>query len=271
MDAYNYSETVKKLFALGEPGWHDWMDYSSIGLNEAHINELLHIVQNTSAIWDEAEDVEWAPTHACRALAQLRAVEAFDALIHLHETEGENDWIGEDIPVALATLGAPVIAKLREYLCNLTNNSWTRIAASHALEIMSVQYPETRADCIAAQCAGLELFEQNEEDVNAFIISFLADMNAPETAPLVERAFQSGNVDLTIMGDYEEFQIAVGLLEERITPAPRYGWIDPEMRLHYEEMDAAIKQINKTVRASEKKEKNKRKQEKKSRKKNRKK
>ena len=98
--------------------------------------------------------------------------------------------------------------------------------------------------------------------MNGFIISYLADINAPETAPLVERAFQSGRVDLSIMGDYEEFQIAVGLLKERITPPPKHGWFMPELR---EALDEDDEQMKKRQRQAEKKEKQKRKPAKKAR------
>jgi hypothetical protein len=198
----------------------------------------------------------------------LGAVEALPAMLHLHETEGESDWVGEEIPIALARFGPPVLEDLRTYLSDPKNETWTRVGVSRAMKLISEEFPESRADCIAALCVGLELFEENDETVNGFIISYLADMDAPETASLVERAFQSGRVDLSIMGDYEEFQIAVGLLKERLTPPPKYGWFMPEIReafVEYEEQ----KRIRQ--RQAEKKEKQKCKQAKKARKRHRKK
>ena len=87
-------------------------------------------------------------------------------------------------------------------------------------------------------------------------------------APLVEQAFGTGRVDLSIMGDYEEFQIAVGLLKERLTPRPKYGWFMPEIREAFVEYE---EQMIKRQRQAEKKEKQKRKQAKKARKRHRKK
>ena len=57
------------------------------------------------------------------------------------------------------------------------------------------------------------------------MISYLTDLKAVESVPLVEQAFQSGNVDISVMGDFEDFQIELGLLEERLTPPLQYRWM----------------------------------------------
>jgi len=270
----DYSEIVRKCFTRGEPDWKDWDDYRDLGFSAAHIPELIHILDTTSELWDEAgqdDRIEWAPIHAWRALAQLGAVEALPAMLRLLEKEGDSDWVTEDIPQAAARLGPAAVEDLRDLLCSPGNDDWARIGAARALQLIAEQHPERRGDlpgrpdCIAALCAGLELFEQNDETVNGFIISYLADANAPETAGLVERAFQSGRVDLSIMGDYEEFQIAVGLLKERITPPPRHGWFQPDIRRAFVQNEAQKRRR----RQSEKKEKAKRKQEKLARKRHR--
>lgn len=267
----NYSETVQQCFLRGEPDWEEWDDYVALGFAPAHVPELIDILENTAQIWDEAgeEDrIEWAPIHAWRALSQLGALEALPAMLRLHETESESDWVGEEIPIAMARFGPSVLEDLRAYLCNPNNESWTRIGTAHAIQLICDEFPEQRANGVAALRAGLELFEQNDETVNAFIISYLAELKVQELAPLVERAFQSGRVDLSVAGDFEEFQIDVGLLKERLTPRPKFGWFMPGLReafVTYEE------QMKKKERQTEKKEKEKRKTAKKVRKRSRKK
>jgi len=271
-----YSEIVQQCFTRGEHDWEEWDDYPSLGFTPAHVHELIHILNTTTQIWEQAFEAdtieenltEWAPIHAWRALAQLGAVEALPAMLRLHETEGESDWVGEEIPVVLSRFGPSVLEELRAYLCNPKNETWTRVGVARAVGLISKDFSESRADCMDALSAGLELFEQNDETVNGFIISYLADMDAPETAPLVERAFGSERVDLSIMGDFEEFQIAVGLLKERLTPPPKYGWFMPEIRETFVEYE---EQMKKRQRQAEKKEKQKRKQAKKARKRHRKK
>jgi hypothetical protein len=97
------------------------------------------------------------------------------------------------------------------------------------------------------------------------MISDLLDLRQPSTYPLVEEAFEAGSVDESIIGDWEDFQVAVGLLQERLTKA-RYSWLD----LPAEE-DVEIQAEKAQAKKQAQKEKNKHKQEKKSRKQNRKK
>lgn len=54
------------------------------------------------------------------------------------------------------------------------------------------------------------------------MISYLVDLKALEALPLIEQVFASGNVDLFVCGDFEDVQIELGLLEERLTPPPDF-------------------------------------------------
>jgi hypothetical protein len=50
----------------------------------------------------------------------------------------------------------------------------------------------------------------------------LCDLKAVESAAVIEGAFAADTVDLSMLGDWEEAQILLGLLEERVTPAPNF-------------------------------------------------
>jgi hypothetical protein len=68
----------------------------------------------------------------------------------------------------------------------------------------------------------LERFEENESDVNAFLVEALAELGAKETAPLIERAFAEGYVDPIVMGDWEDVQVELGLKSaEEVAPKQR--------------------------------------------------
>jgi len=74
------------------------------------------------------------------------------------------------------------------------------------------------------------------------LILYLVDLKAVEIAPLVEQAYQADVVDLSVLGDYEDFQIEVGLLKERLTPPPRFHWArDPKEAWEMEKKRAAKK------------------------------
>jgi hypothetical protein len=76
------------------------------------------------------------------------------------------------------------------------------------------RYPEARADSVAALMAALENYSETDPILNASIVKGLADLDAVEAAPLVEQAFQAEQVDEMLMGDWDDFQSAVGLLDE---------------------------------------------------------
>jgi hypothetical protein len=84
-----------------------------------------------------------------------------------------------------------------------------------------------------------------------------------EAAPLVARAFERDMVNEFVAGDLEDFQVKVGLLEERLTP--RQAMLDLD-KFHLPKA-SSVKSVNSK---EEKKEKDRRKQEKQSRKMNRK-
>jgi hypothetical protein len=235
----NYSLPVQQLITMGEKNTRSlepWDDYQDIGITSEHIPELIRILQEIQQFWPEGDNESAevsAPIHAWRALGQLRAAEAVPALIDLvvENEELESDWIMEEIPEVMAMIGPVCIPSLRAYLQNPLKESWAAVTVSHCLEEVAKQNPDSRSDCVAALTAGLEGYLNNDETVNGFLISYLVNLKAAEAAPLVKLAYRADQVDLSILGDFEEFQIAVGLLEKRLTPPPRYGWFyEPELR-----------------------------------------
>lgn len=207
-----------------------------------------------------------APIHAWRALGQFESEAAIPALIAfiVENEELESDWIMEEIPKVMAMIGPVCIPALGEYLQQSDRKTWACVTASHSLAEVGKQNPDSRNDCIAALQVGLEQYAKNDDTINAFLISYLADLDAVEAAPLVERAYQADRVDLSVMGDFEEYQIAVGLLKKRLTPPPRYGLFD-HPQLEWEADKKARQEEERRKRQQAQKEKKKRKQAKKTR------
>ena len=167
----------------------------------------------------------------------------------------------------LGKLGEPAIEPCRAYLADRSHEIFARVAAANALAKIGEGHPETRDACIQALMSTLEDYAEDDEIVNAFTLSYLADLGAVEAAPLAEKIFEGDHAELEVAGDYEDFQIKLGLLEERLTE-PDYGYLpDPLLR----EMMAGEPRDKKQVLQAEKKEKNKRKQAKKARKRHKKK
>jgi ribosomal protein L7/L12 len=270
-----YAEPISKLLTVGRPEGEGWLDYSTLGITQEHIPELIQLVEDhdlrilelPEGLPDEAELPEWfAQIHAWRALGQLKAEEAIPAIIgSLHQVDDEDDdWIGEDAQEVFALIGPVAIRPLTKYLADDTNGVNARVAAATSLRSIGETHPETRDECLSGIVSLLEKYEENDEGLNGFLIYELVKLKAVEHIGVIEKAFVSDHVDVFIMDDFEDVQVELGLIDKRTAPRPRMSLLD---RLPHEENLFVPERKAPNI---EKKEKNKRMQEKKSRKKNRK-
>jgi len=274
---YDLSPRASGLLDFGRPEAGPWVDYPSLGFSSEDIPSLIRIIDDHDLVWDSPQDspVVYAAVHAWRAVAQLRGEAAIPALIGLIEgiDTHDDDWSVEELPDVFTMIGPASVPHLVEFLSRpIREKIWGPITASNSLEKIGGHYPEARAGCISGIAAALERFPKQDETLNAFLISDLAELRAVEAAPLVERAFATDKVDLFVDGDWEDFQVKVGLLEERITPVPisfPFGPFFIEDFSGVNDFGGEVPRIPNTG-SFDKKEKKKRKQEKASRKRNRK-
>jgi HEAT repeat protein len=277
----NYPEPIRRLIDLGIPE-NNWFDYpAKFGLTNEHIPDLIRLVEDKDLRFSElTEDEEkilaendiydvrrwYAQIHAWRALAQLNAEEAIPNLIGLlyQADEHDDDWIADDLGRALIKIGPACMPALATYLQNSDNGDFARNITIEVITGIIKQYPETREKGIAALLSVLKNHRQNNEGLNAFLIYALAEFKATEHIDLIQDVFETGNVDIFVMGDFEDVQIEMGLLKKRTKPRNA-------ALITKNDVKKAGDEFNMKIRELEKKEKNKRKQEKKSRKKNKKK
>jgi hypothetical protein len=79
------------------------------------------------------------------------------------------------------------------------------------------EYPERRDEAAAVLVQQLQDWPHQDPALNAFLIAFLAELRETAAAPLMEAAYAARAVDLSVVGDWEDVQIDLGLLEERLT------------------------------------------------------
>lgn len=222
---YNYSLPVSDLLTFGDcREIRGWPDYLALGLGPQHVPDLIRMALDEELHGADSDSLEvWAPVHAWRALGQLRAEAAVEPLTRLLARIDEfgDDWAGEELPEALGLIGPTAIPVLSEYLADPSHGLWARLAAAQSLEEIGKQHPDARDECVAALAGQLEQFAELDPALNGFLISFLIDLKAAEAAPVMERAFAANRVDLSILGDWEDAQIALGLLQERQALRPR--------------------------------------------------
>jgi len=254
----NYPPPVDQLLSL-EPisGFgKNWLDYRQFGLAEEHVPDLIRMSVDPALHLSDGDSLEvWGPVHAWRALAQLGAVSAARPLLGLLDDQDGDDWIHEDLPRVFVMIGSAILPELIEFLHDAKRYSWGRVTVISALKDMALAETDQREEVVAALSQALSKWRENEKEVNAFLIGYLADLNAVKMAPLMEEAFLGAQVDISVFGDWEDIQIRLGLLTGRKTPRPDYN---PEWRhataalLHKAEAAQAAKEALKAKKAHEK-------------------
>lgn len=224
----NYVEFVRTPDPFRYPFWPNYQ--ARYGIGPEHIADLIRMVTDETLAWAGQDTSEvWAALHAYRALGQLRATEAIDPLISLFDPLEDDDWFNEEIPDVFGLIGPAAIPALAAFLADPAHELYSRTTASNALERIGRLHPEARDAAVAALTHQLEQFAENDESLTAFIITDLIDLHATESLPVVERAFAADRVDLSIMGDWEEAEIAFGVKEKRDTPRPRFNSLGLEL------------------------------------------
>jgi hypothetical protein len=222
----NYPPPVDQLLSLEAPKAFvkDWPDYRQLGLTSEHVPDLIRMSVDQTLHQSDGDSLEvWAPVHAWRALGQLGATSAALPLLELLNDADGDDWIHEELPVVLAMIGPAILPELIRFLDDAGRYVWGRIMVVRTLRDVAMAETGQREEVVTALSRALSNWRENETELNAFIISYLADLEAVEAAPLMEEAFSGQQVDIGIDGDWEDIQIRLGLLTERITPPPRYN------------------------------------------------
>ena len=209
-----YQPPVSKLLRYGDcRNYRKWPNYvKQLSLEEKHIPELIRMATDEKLNQGDSESLEvWSPVHAWRALGQLKAKEAIKPLLTLLNDQ-DADWISSDFPTLCTLIGVDSIPLLKEFLGDASNDFFARADVAQSLEAMSQKYPETRESNIAAIAGELEKFRENDPMFNGLLIGTLVRLNAVETSNLIEQAFKAKKVDSFMLGDWEDVQLALGLI-----------------------------------------------------------
>ena len=113
---HDYQPPVNQLLGLGRPkGYAFALNYASLGITPEHIPELIHMMTDDELHSASGESTRvWAPVHAWRALAELKAEQAIEPLLGLLQRvdDRNDDWVWHAWPPfalpALRMLAAPL-------------------------------------------------------------------------------------------------------------------------------------------------------------------
>lgn len=226
----SYPEAVAKLAELGEPAVmknrERWPDYLAMGLSQADVGKLIRMVEDPVLNMLPADSTGvWAPFHAARALGQLGAVEMAPRLLKIISEYPSDDYMHEEIPYIMVALGPEVIPALVDFIADRTVDPFARNYVIEAIEQVGKAHPEAKDRCVAALENQLARHYENHSAMNGFIINSLVNLKATQTIETIRKAFaEEDAVDIGIMGDLEDVEIAMGLRLFRETPPPKYSW-----------------------------------------------
>ncbi len=135
----------------------------------------------------------------------------------------DDDWVNEELPVVMGMIGSQAIQKLSAYLNDEKNGEFARIAAACSISMIGKNEEDARKDCVQILSCQLAKYKKNSTSLNAFLISYLSDLDAVEAINLIREAFTHDRVDCMVMGDIEDVEIAMGLRDRRISDRKRFN------------------------------------------------
>jgi hypothetical protein len=245
---------VDRLLKLGaEPARRrTWPDYLTLGLEDRHVPALIRMATDPVPDEEAFGPAAWASVHAWRALGQLRAASAAEPLLGLLRREIESDWVFREVPVVLAMIGPAALPGATMILFDDGAGQELRGMASTVIALVGIEYPERRDEAVALLVKQLEDWRDQGRELNAYLVSGLIDLQATEAAPLMEAAFAADAVSLEMNGDWEDVQVDLGLLPERITPPPDRDFEDDGPRQPSRRAAAKSKQRRKAEKQARK-------------------
>lgn len=222
-----YAAPVRRLLTIGEPRSYDpaeWPDYCArFALGREHTGGLMRMACDAALHQADSTSSEmWAPMHAWRALGQIRAEESVVPLLAFLRTAEDDEAATEELPAVFGMIGQAAILPLSEFLSARSNPGSAVSTAIFGIKEVAARYPECRAECLGILVRMLEPQAEVDPLIGGFAVSALIDLGAVEAIDVIRDAFRRNAVDISIAGDAEDVEIALGLRSRRATPAPKY-------------------------------------------------
>lgn len=224
---------VGRLLQLGEDNisWSaDWLDYAAmVGIGPGDIDALIAVACDLELYrGDPASGEVWAPLHAWRALGQLRADKAVGPLLWLLKAEIDDHRIADELPHVFGMIGPAALPELAAFVLDRSLETFVAATALEGIREIGVRHRPFRAACVDALVQVLAPHPNGSPAINGFAIIALIDLKAAEAIGAVRAALARNAVDMSLAGDLEEVEMALGMRRRRVTPRPNWarlaGW-----------------------------------------------
>jgi hypothetical protein len=201
--------------------------YNDHNISHEDISELITLATNIKLFGSESEEEFWIPVHAWRILCELHAKEAASSLIETFDTYYESDYASEELPTVIASIAeGTCLDQLSLHVLDKSKHLYSRTMALRAIELTTNEHKSTANQCIEILDNCLNESDGDWPSFNGFLISSLMTLNAVSKINTISKAFNEDIVDLTIVGDLEDVEMALGLRKVRDTNPPRFPHSD---------------------------------------------
>jgi hypothetical protein len=212
-----------KLFRLGKGDFPEVYGAIAAELKQkdadAAAKQLLSMVEDETYYDYTEEDDEsetgdprsWTRLHALCTLQLLGDAARIGIEPLLSLLDDDDDYVHEASTFYYAAMGEPAIEPLAKALMDGDEDTYYRAGAGSALAEIGDQHPELRDRVITVIEQAL-LLEQEDKAAVALLITNLLDLDARDSLPIIEKAFQEERVDLSVvqMPEVEEhFELPV--------------------------------------------------------------
>jgi hypothetical protein len=228
-----HQDPVQQLMFMGETSfgnpaaWHDYR--ADPGIGHEHVRALIALACDMALHQaDSSASSVWAPLHAWRALAQLRAEAAVAPLLALLELIEGDDAADLELPLVFGMIGQAALPHMAAFMADPESPKWSVATAISGLKEIGARHPGCRGECIDILARTLKPHADTDPITNGFAVSALLDLRGVEAIDTIRAAFHRDAVDISIPGDIEDVEIALGLRDHRATPAPRYQFLAPD-------------------------------------------
>ena len=204
----SYAPPLDALLSRGEPAFgslRPWAEDADLRLDVAHARELLRMATDP-ALWEASDASAWAPIRAWRAFVSAPSDEGVLPLIDLVDDRADDDWVLEDLPRVLGSIGAAVWEPMEALLEEWPVERASTTIAAQTLGHLARLHPEHREAVVALLLAHLARYEENAPLKNSLLIEELLQLEAAEAASLLVRARAEGPIDEDFAPTQEELE-----------------------------------------------------------------
>lgn len=200
-----------KASAADVDNWFDYVGHYDIG--EIDVPVLIDLMAENVRVNPKYPNERYAPTHACRALAQLGDMVAEDYFVYLIEHSKKKKLV-KNATAALTVLGLANLELQKKFYANPATTDESRINIMKDICELAQRFPQTREGGVAFLVTTLSNYEHHTREMNMFLVHYLVKMKATEASAVMEKAIKLGRYDDQLDGTWPAIQVTLGLAKE---------------------------------------------------------